>query len=445
MSIILSVKEKLTSFQIIILGFASVIILGTILLMLPFSSKAGVATSFMDALFTSVSAVCVTGLVVVDTASYWSFWGQLVILILIQIGGLGVITVASLVVMLAGRKISLMQRQTMQNAISAPQVGGIVKLTRFIFKISFLVEAIGTLLLLPVFVPKYKLAGVWMSLFHAVSAFCNAGFDLMGNKTGEFSSLTSFSSSGYLTVVIALLIVIGGIGFVTWSDVISRKLVIREYKMQTKVILATTAILIVVPVIIFYFTEFQDIPAKERFWVSLFQAVTPRTAGFNTADFSKMSGTGKGIIMILMLIGGSPGSTAGGMKTTTLAILFANAVAVFGSRPNANFFGRRIEDSIVKNASTILFMYVTCALMSASVMSLVEGLPIGDCLFETFSAIGTVGLTLGITPTLSLLSRIMLVMLMFFGRVGGLTIIYAAFSHKDKSILKYPTENIIVG
>ncbi|MBO4912536.1 MAG: Trk family potassium uptake protein [Butyrivibrio sp.] len=445
MSVIQSLKNRLTSFQIIILGFVSVILMGTIMLMLPVSAREGVVTPFGDALFTAVSAVCVTGLVVVDTASYWSVFGQAVILVLIQIGGLGVITVASLMTMLVGRKIGLMQRQTMQNAISAPQVGGIVKLTRFIIKISFLVEAAGAVLLMPVFVPEYGIKGVWMSVFHSVSAFCNAGFDLMGDKTGKFSSLTSFSANGYLSFVIAMLIIIGGIGFVTWQDIGTKKTAFKEYKMQTKVILVTTAILIAVPTVIFYFTEFSGLPIGQRIYASFFQAVTPRTAGFNTADLTKMTDVGQGIIMVLMLIGGSPGSTAGGMKTTTVAILYANAIAIFGNKTSANIFGRRIEDDAVKSASTILFMYVTLAMTAATAISLIERLPMETCLFETFSAIATVGLTLGVTPSLSIFSHIILIVLMFFGRVGGLTIIFAAFSNKDKSILKYPTESIIAG
>lgn len=438
-------KEKLTSFQIIILGFAGVILLGTFLLMLPISSQSGEATTFGRALFTATSAVCVTGLVVVDTASYWSYFGQTVILVMIQVGGLGVISVASFLSMLAGRKISLMQRQTMQNALSAPQMGGIVKLTKFIFITSFAIEAIGTVLLLPVFVPRYGVKGIWMSVFHSISAFCNAGFDLMGSETGKFGSFTYFASNGYLTCVIALLIVVGGIGFLTWSDVATKRLRFKEYKMQSKVIIVTTAVLILVPTIFFFFNDFRGVPIDKRICLSVFQAITPRTAGFNTADLGALTDSGKSVTMILMLIGGSPGSTAGGMKTTTLAVLFANSIAVFRKRQNADFFGRRIEDAIVKNASTILFMYASFAMLSAVIISIIEGLPMQTCMFETFSAIDTVGLTLGITPGLSILSRIILILLMFFGRVGGLTLIYAAFSHKDMSASKYPMENITVG
>lgn len=438
-------QNKLSSFQIIILGFSGVIVLGALLLMLPISTQNGAVTPFSKTLFTATSAVCVTGLVVFDTASYWSGFGQLIILIMIQIGGLGVISVASFLSMLAGRKISLMQRQTMQNALSAPQMGGIVKLTRFIFLVSFAIEGIGALLLMPVFMTKYGIRGIWMAVFHSVSAFCNAGFDLMGNQTGQYSSLTSFAGSGYVTLVICLLIMIGGIGFLTWKDIAVKKTRFKEYSMQTKVILVTTAILIVIPAVFFFFSDFAKEPLNDRICMSVFQAVTPRTAGFNTADLNKMSDAGRSVMMLLMLIGGSPGSTAGGMKTTTIAVLFANAIAVFRKRQNANCYGRRIDDSTVKNASAILFMYVFFSMLSAIIISITDGIPMQMGMFETFSAIGTVGLTLGITPTLSAVSRFVLILLMFFGRVGGLTIIYAAFSQKDASTLKYPMENITVG
>lgn len=438
-------QNKLSSFQIIILGFAGVIVLGALLLMLPIATQNGAVTPFSKTLFTATSAVCVTGLVVFDTASYWSGFGQLIILIMIQIGGLGVISVASFLSMLAGRKISLMQRQTMQNALSAPQMGGIVKLTRFIFLVSFAIEGIGALLLMPVFMTKYGIRGIWMAVFHSVSAFCNAGFDLMGNQTGQYSSLTSFAGSGYVTLVICLLIMIGGIGFLTWKDIAVKKTRFKEYSMQTKVILVTTAILIVIPAVFFFFSDFANEPLKDRICMSVFQAVTPRTAGFNTADLNKMSDAGRSVMMLLMLMGGSPGSTAGGMKTTTIAVLFANAIAVFRKRQNANCYGRRIDDSTVKNASAILFMYVFFSMLSAIIISITDGISMQMGMFETFSAIGTVGLTLGITPTLSAVSRFVLILLMFFGRVGGLTIIYAAFSQKDASTLKYPMENITVG
>lgn len=437
--------KKLTSFQIILIGFAGVILLGSLVLMLPVSSKTGTVTSFRDSLFTATSAVCVTGLVVKDTASYWSYFGQAVILALIQIGGLGVITVASVLTLLAGKKISFMQRQTIQNAISAPQIGGMVKFTKFIVKTSVCIEMSGAALLMPVFVPRYGAEGIWMAVFHSVSAFCNAGFDLMGSKTGRFSSLTAFSGNLYLNLIISLLIIIGGLGFLAWHDIAENGLRFREYSMQTKVILVTTGILIILPFLTFFLIDFSGEKMMERVCSSLFQAVTPRTAGFNTADLSKMSEAGRAVIMILMLIGGSPGSTAGGMKTTTVAVLLANSGAVFGKKKNAKYFNRRIDDLVVKNATTIFFMYFVLSISSALIISLIEKLPMETCLFETISAIGTVGLTLGITPGLGLLSHMILICLMFFGRVGGLTIIYAAVSPKDTDMMKYPVGNITVG
>lgn len=438
-------KRKFTSFQIIILGFVGVILLGALILMLPIASSSNSVTPFLKTLFTATSAVCVTGLVVVDTASHWSAFGQAVILILIQIGGMGVITVATFLAVVSGKKISLAQRQTIQNSISATHVGGVVRFIRFIVRTVICIEFTGALLLLPLFCQKYGLRGIWLSFFHSISAFCNAGFDLMGNITGEYTSLTSFSDNIYLTFVISFLILAGGLGFFTWSDIVTKKFRFKEYKMQSKVILVMTAILVVVPTLIFFMNDFSHMSLQQRFCEALFQAVTPRTAGFNTADYAKMTGAGRGITVILMLVGGAPGSTAGGMKITTIAVLFANSVAVFCKRASASFFGRRIEDSAVKLASTILFMYVLLSVGGALLISFLEKLPVSDCLFETVSAIATVGLSLGLTPSLGAVSHCMLIMLMFMGRVGGLTLIYAAFSHKEAVSSKYPVESIMVG
>ena len=334
-------RKTLTSFQVIILGFACAILLGALLLMLPISSQERHMTSFLDSLFTSTSAVCVTGLVLHDTATYWSAFGQAVILILIQIGGMGVVTVAVSFAMISGRKISLMQRSTMQEAIAAPKVGGIVRLTGFIIRMTLVFELIGAVLMRPVFCRDFGIRGIWMALFHSISAFCNAGFDLMGVR-GEFSSLTTYADNPAITLTIMALIIIGGIGFLTWDDIHINKWHIRRYRMQSKVILTTTAVLLVIPAVVFFSFEFQTLPLGERILKSLFQAVTPRTAGFNTADLTVMSESAQFIIIVLMLIGGSPGSTAGGMKTTTIAVMIGNALAVFRRKEDAHFFGRRI-------------------------------------------------------------------------------------------------------
>lgn len=437
-------KRRLTSFQIIILGFSGVILLGTALLMLPISTHEGIVTSPLDALFTSTSAVCVTGLVLHDTATYWSIFGQAVLLLLIQIGGMGVITVAVSLAMISGRKISLMQRSTLQEAIAAPKVGGIVRLTSFIVKATLLMELCGAAAMAPVFCRDFGVKGLWMAFFHSVSAFCNAGFDLMGTR-GAFSSLTGYASNPIINITVMLLIVVGGIGFLTWNDVWTNGRRLHKYRMQSKVILCATAVLLLLPAVYFFFCEFTALPLGERILRSLFQSVTPRTAGFNTVDLTALSEPGQFIVIVLMLIGGSPGSTAGGMKTTTVAVLFAAALSTFRRKEYAHFFGRRLDNEVIKNAATILMMYLVLFFAGGLIISMTEGLSMIACLFETASAVGTVGLTLGITPGLGILSRIILILLMFCGRVGGLTLVFATLSGVQKSVARLPKEKITVG
>ena len=438
-------KHRLSSFQIIISGFVGVILLGALLLMLPVSTTEGCITPFNETLFTATSAVCVTGLVVQDTGSYWSGFGQAVILALIQIGGLGVVTVAASFALLSGRKISLMQRSTMQDAISAPKVGGVVRLTQFILRGTFLIELLGAASMLPVFCRDYGWRGIWMAVFHSISAFCNAGFDILGTENNLYPSLTGYTGSPIINITIMLLIVIGGIGFLTWDDICEHKWHFHRYRVQSKVILVITGFLIVVPAAFFFFVDFSALPTGTQLLVSFFQSVTTRTAGFNTVALSAMSGASKGIMILLMLIGGAPGSTAGGMKTTTLGVLLANAVATFRQRDNAQFFKRRIDCNTVKTASTILTMYLTLFFGGGIFISVYEHLPLSDCLYETSSAVGTVGLTLGITPQLHIPSQIVLIILMYLGRVGGLTLIYATLSGKKAGNAKLPQEKITVG
>ena len=294
------IKKRLTSFQIIILGFIGVILLGALILMLPVSSAERVVTPFNRALFTSTSAVCVTGLVVQDTATYWSGFGQAVILIMIQIGGLGVITMAASFAMLSGKKISFGQRSTMQNAISAPSVGGIVRLTGFVIRGTLIIELLGAVAMMPVFVRDHGIRGIWMSVFHSVSAFCNAGFDLMGKPDQKFASMTSYASEPFINIILMLLIVIGGIGFLTWSDIVVHKFHFKRYRMQSKVVLITSAVLIAAPAILFFIFDFADLPMGERVFGSLFQSVTTRTAGFNTLDLTSMTRIGQAIFIVLI-------------------------------------------------------------------------------------------------------------------------------------------------
>lgn len=440
-----NIKKRLSSFQVILLGFAGVILLGALLLMMPISSAERVVTPFNEALFTSTSAVCVTGLIVKDTGSYWSAFGQAVIITLIQIGGLGVVTIAASFSMLAGRRISLMQRSTMQDAISAPKVGGIVKLTKFIITGTFIIEAVGAVSMMPVFCKNFGAKGIWMSIFHSISAFCNAGFDILGTEGNKFCSLTSYTSNSVINITVMLLIVIGGIGFLTWDDIYNNKFKIKKYRMQSKIILVTSLILILLPAIYFFIFDYSEYSIGNRLLASLFQSVTTRTAGFNTTDLTKLTRPSQAIMIFLMLVGGSPGSTAGGLKTTTISVLILNAFACFRKKEDVCAFGRRIDDSVIKNAATIVMMYITLFFIGGVAICTIEKLPLVASLFETASAIGTVGLTLGLTPKLSLASQIILIVLMYLGRVGGLTLIYATLSGKKQINAKMPLDKITVG
>ena len=438
------IKIKLTTFQIIIYAFALAVFAGSMLLCLPISSKSGNAISYFDALFTSASAVCVTGLVVKDTWNYWSLFGKTVILLLIQIGGLGIVTVTLLIFMLSGRKISLSQRLIMKDAISADRVGGILRLTSFILKLTLAFEAAGSLIMYPIFSKEYgSVKGLGYAVFHSVSAFCNAGFDLMGSY-GEFSSLCPYKDNIVINLTIMALIACGGLGFLTWKEISVNKWKWHQYSLQSRSVLFMTILLILVPAVYFFTVEFGALPMRERLLSSFFQSITTRTAGFNTQSLDSLNDNGKMIMITLMLIGGATGSTAGGMKITTIIVLVASAFSTFRDSDVTSLFRRTIRNEIIKKAAALFFMYSVLFISSAMIISQVEKLPILTCLFETASAIGTVGLTLGITPALSVLSRSILLFLMFFGRVGGLTMVFAAITYKQAQG-KYPTEDISVG
>ena len=439
-------KKIVSDFQIIILAFACVILLGGILLMLPVSSAAGLWTPFSEALFTSTSAVCVTGLVVHDTMTYWSVFGKTVILLLIQTGGMGVVTLSAMVLSVTGHKLGLVQRTLIQDSIGSEHMGGLVRMVRFIVKVMLTVEGIGACILATVFIPLYgPLKGAAFSVFHSVSAFCNAGFDLMGEQ-GEYSSLTGFAANPVVTLTISLLIILGGIGFFTWKDFIDHGLKFRRYRMQTKAILVMTAALLLLPAIYLFMAEYGNLPLGERLLAAIFQAVTPRTAGFNTTDLTQMSGTGQAVTVILMLIGGAPGSTAGGMKVTTIFVILATCASVFGGEEECSGFGRSIDNKVISQSMALMTIYMTLFLVSGAVICSLEQQPLHICLFESASAIGTVGLTLGITPSLGLISKIILIALMFLGRTGGLTIAWALFRIQGPAVnRKYPKGNIAVG
>ena len=438
-------RRHMNSAQIIILGFAALVLCGALLLMLPIASQSRTVTPFHETLLTATSASCVTGLIVRSTGAHWSLFGQIVILFLIQIGGLGVVTVALCFVRLSGRKISLFQRSAMQDSISAPQVGGIVRMTSLILRGTLFTEGAGMLLLLPSFCRRFGAKGIWYALFHSISAFCNAGFDLLGTAADPFPSVTAFRTDPLVCITLALLILIGGIGFLTWEDIAIHRHRIGRYRLQSKIILTVSAVLIAFPTLFFFFFEFTDGTVGQRLLDAFFQTVTPRTAGFNTVDLAAMQGASRAIMVVLMLIGGASGSTAGGMKVNTVGVLFANLGAIFRRRSEVEAFGRRIDPATVRQAAVIVTMYLTLFIGGGVAISAIEGLPIGSCLYESASAVATVGLTLGITPSLGVASQLILTVQMYLGRVGGLTLIYAALANPDTTPSRLPQEKVSVG
>ena len=438
-------RRHMNSAQIIILGFAALVLCGALLLMLPIASQSRTVTPFHETLLTATSASCVTGLIVRSTGAHWSLFGQIVILFLIQIGGLGVVTVVLCFVRLSGRKISLFQRSAMQDSISAPQVGGIVRMTSLILRGTLFTEGAGMLLLLPSFCRRFGAKGIWYALFHSISAFCNAGFDLLGTDADPFPSVTAFRTDPLVCITLALLILIGGIGFLTWEDIAIHRHRIGRYRLQSKIILTVSAVLIAFPTLFFFFFEFTDGTVGQRLLDAFFQTVTPRTAGFNTVDLAAMQGASRAIMVVLMLIGGASGSTAGGMKVNMVGVLFANLGAIFRRRSEVEAFGRRIDPATVRQAAVIVTMYLTLFIGGGVAISAIEGLPIGSCLYESASAVATVGLTLGITPSLGVASQLILTVQMYLGRVGGLTLIYAALANPDTTPSRLPQEKVSVG
>ena len=442
-------RRHVSQTQFIAYGFFCVIITGTLLLMLPFASRDGQSEPFLNCLFTATSASCVTGLVVADTWSQWSLFGQLVILTMIQIGGLGFITVGVFISIVLRRKIGLKERGLMMESVNTVQIGGVVRVAKKIIIGTCIFEGTGAVLLAIRFIPQFGFfRGLFYGIFHSISAFCNAGFDLMGGQT-PYSSFVAYYDDWLVNFVIMSLIIIGGIGFIVWDDLSRNKLHFRKYMLQTKIVLVTTAILVFGGGLLFYLLERNHLlvgmNTSGKILTSLFSSVTARTAGFNTTDTAALTDGSKLLTIILMFIGGSPGSTAGGIKTTTLVVLLLCVHSNIKQTYGINIFGRRLENDAVKRAGTILTINLLLAVTASLAIMAIQPLGFSDILFETFSAIGTVGMTTGITRALHPISRCIIILLMYCGRIGSLSFALAFVQSKRKPHVQQPAEAINIG
>lgn len=446
--------SKLNPSQMMVVGFAAVILIGAILLSLPIATQTGERTSFLDSLFTATSAVCVTGLVVVDTATHWNFFGQIVIIILIQTGGLGFMTITTLFSLIVKKRINLKERLLIQESLNQIDLSGLVKLTRYILLMTFVIEGIGALILSTVFIPQFGfIRGSWYSIFHAISAFCNAGFDLMGNVTGPYSSLMYYVNNTTITLAISALIILGGLGFPVILDIVKNKK-ISKLNMHSKIVLISTSILIVVGMLFIFIVEYKNVGTlgnlslKGKILASLFQSVTIRTAGFATIDLTILHQATLFIMMIFMFVGASPASTGGGVKTTTIAVLILTVKSFLLGKEDIEVFGRRITSSTVRKSVGIFFVGVLAVLTGILLIVLIE--PEFDLLeasFEVVSALATVGLSIGGSSNLTFIGKLLIVIYMFMGRVGLLTIFLALVAKNtvNKQQIRYPEGRIIVG
>lgn len=419
-------KLKISYVQLIAASFLLVILLGSFLLCLPIASRSGEWTPYINSIYTATSATCVTGLVIYDTFAHWTIFGQIVILCLIQVGGIGFMTLVSMMSIVLRRHIGLYERKLIMQSTGTLKISGAVRLIKRVILGTFVFEGIGALLLSLRFVPDMGFfRGIYNGVFHSVSAFCNAGFDLMG-RFDKFSSLTSYADDPLVNFTVAGLIVVGGIGFFVWSDLYNCRFRFRKLQLHSKVVLTATIALIAVSTIAFFIMEFnhafREMNTGGKLMASVFQAVTPRTAGFNTVDLNSLSEGGGILTIVLMFIGGSPGSTAGGIKTTTLAVLIIEALASARQSSQIAVFKRRLDEGVLRQASAIVTIYLLAVIVSTLTICTIDPFSMKQVLFEVVSAVGTVGLSLGITPSLSMASKIIIMILMFAGRVGGLVL-----------------------
>ena len=442
-------KARKSTTRLIASGFALIILAGALLLSLPIANKSGHG-NWLNSLFTATSATCVTGLVVTDTYQNWTIFGQIIILCLIEVGGLGFLTIGAYISVLLKKRIGLQEREQLQESVNTLEIAGVVRLVKKIVQGAFCIEGLGAVLLACRFIPRFgAVRGIYFSVFHAVSAFCNGGFDLMGVNEA-YSSLVAFEGDIVVNLVVVTLILVGGIGFIVWDDVARHKWHFRKYLLHSKIVITTTLVLTVVGTVLFLITEdqaaFAGMDPLEKFLGALFSSVTPRTAGFNSVDTAALSNAGKVLTMVMMFIGGSPGSTAGGVKTTSMIVLLSYAGAMVLNREDINLFGRRLSDEVVKKANAVVIINSTLTIIATLViMTLQPLLNFEDVLFEVLSAIGTAGMTVGITRELNIISRVIIIVLMYCGRLGSLSFALVFAQKKISASVRQPQEKIIVG
>ncbi len=448
----MKVKFKLSVWQMLALAYLLGTLLGSILLILPFATKSGQSTSYLNALFTSVSAVCITGLSPYDINTHWTLFGQLVILFLIQASGLGFMTIVSAAFLIFKRNMSTGSK----NAFildSRGNANGVLVLLRRIVVGTLLCETVGALLLMIRFIPDFGAGkGIYFSVWHSISAFCNAGFDLMGSAGGEFVSLTGYATDPLVTLTLTGLIILGGLGFCVWGDVIDCRFNFKKFQLNTKAVLAVNFVLIVSGTALFLLFE-RDNPSYagynfgEKLLVSIFNAATPRTAGFATTDSSTLSDSGVLLTVILMFIGGGSGSTAGGIRVGTFAVIVMGMLAVFRGRRDINIGKKRIDYSLLSQALAILAACLMIVMTGTLIICAVEPSSMGlkEILFECVSALSNTGLSMSVTPRLTAASRIIIIILMYAGRVGILTLALALGEKRTADEIRKPVDTLLIG
>lgn len=448
-------RFRLSTTQIIMLSFLITILVGSILLTLPISSAAGESVSYMDALFTATTATCVTGLVTLPTVSTWSIFGQVVILILIQIGGLGIITILSGLMIMLHRRMGLGDQLLLQDAFNLSTLSGLVKFVKKVILGTFIIEGIGALLYMLVFVPQFGLKGIWISVFNSISAFCNAGIDIIADN-----SLCNYATNPLINFVTCLLIILGGIGYIVWWDIIrvlkikrgSGKKRFHHLTLHSKIALSSTLVFIVAGALGFFIFEFQnpstikDFTMLEKIQASLFQSVTTRTAGFATIPQENLTNASSILSLLLMFIGGSPVGTAGGVKTVTITILIASAIASIKNKNEVTMFHRTVPKEAVRKAIAVVTMSFSIMFISTLLLCMATNAPALDIAYETVSATATVGLTRNLTSSLNIWGKMIITATMYLGRIGPISLALAFNLKKVKeNIIQNPVENISVG